>query len=710
MTSDFSAFVRSLGPGGEPPDARSFDQLLAMLRRALVYEMKKRSLWSAPPSYLGVYGGTSWSEGDLLEDLLLDCYAFVFVRRLPGLMKQLLVRPNVDGLVFLSLRHFLHETQKRHDPLGYRVFELTSSAVLRLVEAGTLHVLAGDPRIRNDTVLGFVPWCDAAEEEAELQRPLGGSEGGALQRHAERWNDELLPELVAAWNRDAVVERLAERLARLPEVGIEVFRFRDLVEAVKDDARARWHAIRFGEEGETAPEEPAGEEPPSIVRLVPPDRGFEERESFGKLLACVEEGLDRLGGSRKPRARQTEEYVRRLWLFLREWAAEPANLPSDKKLGELLDVPRGRIPELKERIGRLLADCRKAFAGLAPQQRGEGETTAMSTDRRREQLRVRTGEAAARFAADHERLREGGPPSPGDTFVFAAARAFAVEWAVLERDEEDPRRLLVAPVDDHPLAGSLDVVTEDGLRLRCGREVRIDAAAFDPELRTGTLAEDVLARARRKRVAIAAGTLEASWSEREVDADPEYRSWSDTLEQARAALQRSPLAPPKGTPSGNVVSFARRRPTSAARAWPGYALAAAFAAAALGLSIWLGELRRQVDVLSRPAVVGSSASAEIRFLDGRRSETLTVSATASHVAIYLLLSEVARFPVYRLELLDEDGAVVWQADVERDPLDEYLLSLPRRLLAEGVFTLRLSGLEGGRVELLDGREIRVEVR
>jgi hypothetical protein len=158
------------------------------------------------------------------------------------------------------------------------------------------------------------------------------------------------------------------------------------------------------------------------------------------------------------------------------------------------------------------------------------------------------------------------------------------------------------------------------------------------------------------------------------------------------------------------VSFARRRPTSAARAWPGYALAAAFAAAALGLSIWLGELRRQVDVLSRPAVVGSSASAEIRFLDGRRSETLTVSATASHVAIYLLLSEVARFPVYRLELLDEDGAVVWQADVERDPLDEYLLSLPRRLLAEGVFTLRLSGLEGGRVELLDGREIRVEVR
>ena len=703
MTSDFSAFVRSLGPGGEPPDARSFDQLLAMLRRALVYEMKKRSLWSAPPSYLGVYGGTSWSEGDLLEDLLLDCYAFVFVRRLPGLMKQLLVRPNVDGLVFLSLRHFLHETQKRHDPLGYRVFELTSSAVLRLVEAGTLHVLAGDPRIRNDTVLGFVPWCDAAEEEAELQRPLGGSEGGALQRHAERWNDELLPELVAAWNRDAVVERLAERLARLPEVGIEVFRFRDLVEAVKDDARARWHAIRFGEEGETAPEEPAGEEPPSIVRLVPPDRGFEERESFGKLLACVEEGLDRLGGSRKPRARQTEEYVRRLWLFLREWAAEPANLPSDKKLGELLDVPRGRIPELKERIGRLLADCRKAFAGLAPQQRGEGETTAMSTDRRREQLRVRTGEAAARFAADHERLREGGPPSPGDTFVFAAARAFAVEWAVLERDEEDPRRLLVAPVDDHPLAGSLDVVTQDGRRVRCGRETWLDAAAFDPDLRTGTLDADALERARRKRAAIADGTLEASWSEREVDADPEYRSWSDTLEEARAALRGSDV-------TGNVVRFAPRRPTSVVRAWPGYALAAAFAAAAVGLSFWLGELRRQLDELSRPSVVGSSATREIRFLDGTRSETLTVSAADSHVLIYLDLTQVAAFPVYRLELLDEGGALVWQADLEADPLDEYVLSLPRRLLAGGVFTLRLSGLGDGRAEVLDGREIRVEAR
>ena len=53
----FTDYLRSLAPDGEPPDAETFDTLLGRLRGALVHEMKKRGLYQAPPSYLGVYGG-----------------------------------------------------------------------------------------------------------------------------------------------------------------------------------------------------------------------------------------------------------------------------------------------------------------------------------------------------------------------------------------------------------------------------------------------------------------------------------------------------------------------------------------------------------------------------------------------------------------------------------------------------------------------------
>ncbi len=100
---------------------------------------------------------------------------------------------------------------------------------------------------------------------------------------------------------------------------------------------------------------------------------------------------------------------------------------------------------------------------------------------------------------------------------------------------------------------------------------------------------------------------------------------------------------------------------------------------------------------------------EIRFRDGRRTEVLTVASAESHVTIYLVLSEVASFPAYRLELHDAADNPVWSTEVSRDPHDELLLVLPRRLLSPGTYRLRLSGREEERLEVLDDREVRVEV-
>ncbi len=350
----FTEYVRSLAEG-EPPTPEDFDALLEKLRAALVHEMKRRFLWRAPPSYLGIYGGSHWTDGDLFEELLLDCYQFIFIRRLPGLKKQLLVKADIDGLVFLNIRNFLHDAQKRHDPLGFRIFELLQAAVLGLLEAGQLHVLAGDSRVRNDTVLGSTIWGNPQ-----------AAHGIDLRSHVALWNNELLPDLITAWNKEDVQARLKSLIAKLPGEGVEVFCFRDLIEPMKNDVRARWQAIQLTSEGEGGVLREAGEELASTVRWVRPDHSFEERESFQELLVHVADGIERLETREK-----TKEYLRRMWLFLRNWAAESEvrsftesdaaaswelgdRPPSDKRLAEVLQIPRGRIPGLKATLGRLV--------------------------------------------------------------------------------------------------------------------------------------------------------------------------------------------------------------------------------------------------------------------------------------------------------------------------------------------------------------------
>jgi hypothetical protein len=177
----FTEHVRSL-ERGEEPEPRRLATVRDALRGALRGELRRRGLWNAPPDYLGVHGAESWE--DALEELLAACYTFVFVERLRGLQAQLRVKPNVDGLVYLNVRHFLHERQKEHDPLGSQVFEVLQSAVRSAVAAGELHVLAGDPRVRNETVLGFQPDADPAPPVQDFRSLVV------------RWNDDLLSDLV----------------------------------------------------------------------------------------------------------------------------------------------------------------------------------------------------------------------------------------------------------------------------------------------------------------------------------------------------------------------------------------------------------------------------------------------------------------------------------------------------------------------------------
>jgi hypothetical protein len=367
----FTGYVRSLDARGEPPDSQAFQELLAALRGALRAELQKRGLWEAPPSYLGVYGWRRWEEGTdggALEELLAECYFYIFVTRLRSLQAQLQAKPNLEGLVFLNIRHFLHERQRDHDPLGSQVFEVLWAAVQAAVSAGELHILAGDRKIRNDTVLGFERGADPAAILREDLRSV-----------AVRWNNELLPDLITLRGRrqEEIVTRLRHLLAGLREEGIAGFRFKDLIDPLKADVRSRWAAVVEIAEGDVTVEKGNGE-PPRLLRIVSPDTSYEEKQAFRRLVGCV---LERLAVLEVRKG--TREHLEKLWHLVRiqaqgavegplsgaqralaEELAEEEN-PSYRKIAEALDIPRDRLRDLYRTLGQLLNGCRALHSGGA---------------------------------------------------------------------------------------------------------------------------------------------------------------------------------------------------------------------------------------------------------------------------------------------------------------------------------------------------------
>lgn len=353
----FTRYLRALDPRGEP-GAEAFDEMWQALRNALVCELQRRALWTSPPSYLGVYGWESWQEEErgpgrtesALEELLTDCYTFIFLKRLPRLQAQLELKPNVDGFVFLYLRNYLHDRQRHCDPLGFRIFKVLRTAVREAVARGELQVLGEDARIVNETLL--------AATAGEAPGRVSGADD--LRPIVERWNDDLLPDLVTAGGtrHRLLLGGLRRRLLALEVEGVRVVRFKDLADTVKNDVRLRWAALYDTGEGESVPE--AGGERARVVRLIEPARRPEEMDSFRKLTRCVADLLERLDESAR-----TRHYLQTLWGFLCTYASGegPEHLPSNRRLSGVLCIPRERFPGLWETLGRLMRSCQAALSG-----------------------------------------------------------------------------------------------------------------------------------------------------------------------------------------------------------------------------------------------------------------------------------------------------------------------------------------------------------
>jgi len=378
--SVFTAFVRSQ-QGEETPDADLLHDAWGGLQAALCCELKRRGLWHSPPCYLGVYGYERWDAeetvGDpmshawchtrpsqsALAELLTDCWAFIFSARMQGLKAQLRDKENIDGLVVRNVKNFLHERQREHDPVGFRIFERLQGALAYAVSRQALYVLGGDQRIRNNTVLGFAPQAELRLPELDL--------GPIVMR----WNDELLPGLVTSRGHQeaAVLDRLEQLLLDLPRHGIHCFRFKDLVDPLKSDARQRWAAFLAREDSAGAVE--CAPDQVQVLGRTLPECAVETRQSFEHLIHCVSASIDRVDADARTRG-----YLAALWGHLQRQHGDGdpgeagGGAPhrdeggegtlSHRQLAQRLQIPRERIPMLFTMLQQLVARCH--LAGRAP--------------------------------------------------------------------------------------------------------------------------------------------------------------------------------------------------------------------------------------------------------------------------------------------------------------------------------------------------------
>ncbi len=356
----FTAYLRSLDPSGEPPDASTFKRLWEDLRRALVAEIRRKGLWEGPPSYLGVFGFGSWREEGAVEEILVPAYTFTFVQRLRSLRVQLRLKENIDGLVIRNLRNFLHERLKDNDPLGFRVYDILRAAVRKAIGAGELFILSGDPRVRNDTAIAPVGF-----RVVDPTAPTGPRDD-RLRQLVARWCSELLPDLITSRGprREVMVGALTRYLGHLWTEGFGPIGFKELLDLFKAEVRGSWAALFDSGSGDAMVQETVA----GLVRQRPVSTATDElvisKLTFRQLVKCVSGTLERTAfRGRKGR------YLLDLWQLLRIHAATPGStsndqdpLPSQRKLAAMLRIPRERLPELFSILGEILDQCRKKLA------------------------------------------------------------------------------------------------------------------------------------------------------------------------------------------------------------------------------------------------------------------------------------------------------------------------------------------------------------
>ncbi len=310
-------------------------------------------------------------------------------------------------------------------------------------------------------------------------------------------------------------------------------------------------------------------------------------------------------------------------------------------------------------------------------------------------LAAASAEVAARSRAAAASRGEAGWAA-GDRVLATATRHLPVEWIVLEAEGG---RYLAVPADTCPLVADTDLALPAGaaagaLTLRCGFPVWLDAGQIGR--RAGAIDQVTLEAARRRLAAARTGAETRA----EAGTVPEYRAWIREVIAPAVAAVELPAAAPRREPPARRGS---RHPALAAAASLAMVLAGALLA-------WLAWPRPSPKVAALPGASALPPAAHLYPNDTLRGERppVRMPVRAAHLEIVLDLNDLNEYPAYRVVLLRQDGAAIWQQDGLRSRDRSLHLVLPSQLLQTGTYNFRLSGLHGARAVRLGEYELVID--
>lgn len=334
MCLSFSEHVRTFGRDCDPEAC-----VLPRLEKLLRERMRRRGLLTAPPAYLG-YDIASWDAAGAFDDIVADCYLFAVVKRIQGLRNQLVVRPDIDGLIRRNVDNFLFDRQLNKDPIGYAVFENLESAVADLATAGKASA-AGieEGRLRSAAIVRLGA-ADAASTPCDAER-LRKAVGDAAE-----WSDALAGLVTTS---DGGREWMIGFLKRIEAEGIRCFRVSDLVAAVASRARNDWaarHAVPAGELGYEGDDESH-----RLVRLVWPDEAGETTEVLEMLKRIVPARIER---EQQARVRKGLTAVFEEWIIT--IVEEGVSRPNQAELARRLTMSAKTLSDYLQRLRGMMRE------------------------------------------------------------------------------------------------------------------------------------------------------------------------------------------------------------------------------------------------------------------------------------------------------------------------------------------------------------------
>lgn len=699
MTTILTDFVRRMDPEGPEPSQELFDQVWSALRGLLCSEMKRRSSWSGPPGFLGIVGYSFWTlpgpETDALDELTSECFEWIFVKRLKSLCQQAKTKPLIDGLVALSIRHFLLEVQRRNDPMGFRLFEVLRGVVERGVKSNQLRVVAGDSRIRNDSVIVA---ASMAAEGAEYKNTIDP------ESLVYRWIGRHLEDLLTASHKplSELSGRLAVELRDWLEESQASLRFGDLASVTKREGRYAWATLFLDSIFVGDREGHFG---------VPGTLESEDLRRLAQISHCVIRSIDSLDERLKAKL-----YLKRLWRFLEKFATAEGEigasndgdeLPSRRQISKMLDIPRERIPDFLEILGGFLKACRQRM-GSGPKELAVPPIDPPESPQRRSWAAA----LAAREALAEEDRADVKPTgwSVGDIFdEKEGAQVPGVHWLVLEV-EADRASYRCAPVDRCSLLGPSDLPLFEGdnapWMLRSSFVAVFDAERFVDAHRIAAVDGKHLEKLLRSDPV----------GFHRVDEDfPAYKEW---IEEGPALAHRhatfrvlpsreTPSLAPKGIPEEHPVETLE---SSRGNLW-GLWVAAALAIVVAGLGFQMNQMRirlvsldEMVQALSEP-IVGLPYS-EVKFEGIPRGPVqVSVPTTATHVQVGMVVPAEPFFEQYRIELLSKDRVLYWSPTIPATSRFNVTFSLER--LEYPDLRLHLFGLKSGEEIFVDEEKLEI---